>query len=40
MHARMITAMMSLETKKAMPMPHGLREAIESYRRLTAAGAK
>jgi hypothetical protein len=36
----MVTAMMSLETKKAVPMPHGLREAIESYRRRTAAGAK
>jgi hypothetical protein len=36
----MVTAMMSLETKKAVPMPRGLREAIESYRRRTAAGAK
>jgi hypothetical protein len=27
-------------TKKAVPTPHGLREAIESYWRLTAAGAK
>jgi acyl-CoA hydrolase len=40
LRARMVTAMMSLETKKAVPMPHGLREAIESYRRRTAAGAK
>ena len=40
LHARMVTAMMSLATKKAVPMPHGLREAIESYRRRTAAGAK
>jgi uncharacterized protein YjiS (DUF1127 family) len=35
----MVTAMMSLETKKAVQMPHSLREAIESYRRQTAAGA-
>ena len=28
LRARMVTAMMSLETKKAVPMPHGLREAI------------
>jgi hypothetical protein len=34
LHARMVTAMMSLATKKAVPMPRGLREAIESYRRL------
>ena len=40
LRARMVTAMMSLETKKAVPMPHGLREAIKSYRRRTAAGAK
>ena len=40
LRARMVTAMMSLKTKKAVPMPHGLREAIESYRRRTAAGAK
>ena len=40
LRARMVTAMMSLETKTAVPMPHGLREAIESYRRRTAAGAK
>jgi 4-hydroxybenzoyl-CoA thioesterase len=40
LRARMVTAMMSLETKKAVPMPHGLREAIESYRRRTAAAAK
>src|SRR6476620_543442 len=35
LRARMVTAMMSLETKKAVPMPHGLREAIDSYRRRT-----
>jgi acyl-CoA hydrolase len=40
LHVRMVTAMMSLETKKAVSMPHGLREAIEFYRRRTAAGAK
>ena len=39
LRARMVTAMMSLETKKAVPMPHGLREAIDSYRRRTGAGA-
>jgi 4-hydroxybenzoyl-CoA thioesterase len=39
LRARMVTAMMSLD-QKAVPMPHGLREAIESYRRRTAAGAK
>jgi 4-hydroxybenzoyl-CoA thioesterase len=39
LRARMVTAMMSLETKKAVPMPQGLREAIETYRRRTAAGA-
>jgi acyl-CoA thioesterase FadM len=32
----MVTAMMSLETKKAVPMPQGLREAIEAYRQRTA----
>ena len=36
----MVTTMMSLETKKAVPMPHGLRETIESYQRRTAVGAK
>jgi hypothetical protein len=36
----MVTTMMSLETKKAVPMLHGLREAIESYQRRTAVGAK
>jgi 4-hydroxybenzoyl-CoA thioesterase len=40
LRARMVTTMMSLETKKAVPMLHGLREAIESYRRRTAVGAK
>ena len=31
----MVTAMMSLETKKAVPMPQSLREVIEAYRRRT-----
>jgi 4-hydroxybenzoyl-CoA thioesterase len=35
LRARMVTAMMSLETKKAVAIPEGLREAIESYRRRT-----
>ena len=36
LRARMVTAMMSLETKKAVPLPQGLRDAIESYQRRTA----
>ena len=40
LRARMVTAMISLDPKKAVPMPHDLREAMESYRRRTAAGAK
>jgi hypothetical protein len=35
----MITAMMSLETKKAVSIPDGLREAIAAYRRRTAGMA-
>ena len=35
LRARMVTAMMSLETKKAVPMPQGLRDAIEAYRQRT-----
>jgi hypothetical protein len=31
--------MMSLETKQAVAIPDGLREAIEAYRQRTAAGA-
>jgi 4-hydroxybenzoyl-CoA thioesterase len=38
LRARMVTAMMSLETKKAVPMPDALRAAIESYQRRTASG--
>jgi 4-hydroxybenzoyl-CoA thioesterase len=36
LRARMVTAMMSLETKKAVPMPKPLRDEIESYQRRTA----
>jgi 4-hydroxybenzoyl-CoA thioesterase len=35
LRARMVTAMMSLETRKAVPMPQSLREVIEAYRRRT-----
>jgi 4-hydroxybenzoyl-CoA thioesterase len=38
LRARMVTAMMSLETKTAVPMPDALRGAIESYQRRTARG--
>ena len=33
LRARMVTAMMSLETHKAVALPQGLRDAIEAYRR-------
>jgi len=36
LRARMVTAMMSLETRKPVPMPQQLREAIEAYRQRTA----
>jgi 4-hydroxybenzoyl-CoA thioesterase len=36
LRARMVTAMMSLDTKKAVPMPKPLRDEIESYQRRTA----
>ena len=39
LRARMVTAMMSLETRKAMPLPPKLRDAIEAYRRRTANAA-
>jgi acyl-CoA thioesterase FadM len=39
LRARMVTAMMSLETKKAVTMPQSLREAIEAYRQRTAERA-
>jgi 4-hydroxybenzoyl-CoA thioesterase len=38
LRARMVTAMMSLETKTAVAMPDALRTAIESYQRRTASG--
>jgi 4-hydroxybenzoyl-CoA thioesterase len=38
LRARMVTAMMSLETREAVPVPQALRDAIESYRRRTANG--
>jgi len=31
----MTTAMMSLETRRAVPLPEALREGIESYRQRT-----
>jgi 4-hydroxybenzoyl-CoA thioesterase len=37
LRARMVTAMMSLETRKAVPLPQPLRDQIESYQRQTAA---
>jgi 4-hydroxybenzoyl-CoA thioesterase len=38
LRARMVTAMMSLETRKPVPMPEPLRHAIESYRERTSIG--
>jgi 4-hydroxybenzoyl-CoA thioesterase len=38
LRARMVTAMMALQTGKAMPMPAPLRDAVESYRRRTTGG--
>ena len=35
LRARMVTAMMSLETHKAVALPQGLRDAIEAYRQRT-----
>jgi len=32
LRARMVTAMMSLETRKSVPLPQALRDVIESYR--------
>lgn len=37
LRARMVTAVMSLETRKPVPIPAALREAIEAYQRRTAA---
>ncbi len=39
LRTRMITAMMSRNTGKPVPLPQTLRDAIESYRRRTADGA-
>jgi 4-hydroxybenzoyl-CoA thioesterase len=39
LRARMVTAMMSLETRKPVPMPEALRGAIEAYRSKTAHDA-
>ncbi len=36
LRARMVTAMMSLETRKPVPLPQALRDAIEAYRARTA----
>ncbi len=36
LRARMVTAMISLDTQKAVPMPKPLRAEIESYQRRTA----
>ena len=38
LHARMVTAMMSLETRKPAPLPQALRDKIESYCQRTANG--
>jgi 4-hydroxybenzoyl-CoA thioesterase len=38
LRARMVTAMMSLETRKPVPLPQELRDAIESYRSRTMNG--
>ncbi len=35
LRARMVTAMMSLETRKPVPLPQPLRGAIEAYRKRT-----
>ncbi len=39
LRARMVTAMMSLETRQAVPLPDALRAKLEAYRRRTAAEA-
>jgi len=36
LRARMVTAMMSLDTRQPMPMPQPLRDAVEAYRQRTA----
>ena len=37
LRAHMVTAMMSLQTRKPVPMPQALRQAIETYRARTAS---
>jgi 4-hydroxybenzoyl-CoA thioesterase len=37
LRARMVTVVMSLDTRKPVPMPQALRDAIEAYQRKTAA---
>ena len=39
LRARMVTAMMSLETRKPVPLPQVLRDKIESYWQRTANGS-
>jgi 4-hydroxybenzoyl-CoA thioesterase len=39
LRARMVTAMMSLETRQAAPLPGDLRDKLEAYRRRSAGGA-
>jgi 4-hydroxybenzoyl-CoA thioesterase len=39
LRARMVTAMMSLESRKPVPLPQGLRDKIEAYRQQTTPGA-
>ena len=39
LRARMVTAMMSLETRAAVPLPDDLRDRLEAYRRRSADGA-
>ena len=38
LRAHMVTAMMSLETRKPVPLPQALRDKIEAYQRKTAGG--
>ncbi|HWX31562.1 MAG TPA: hypothetical protein VNZ53_29535 [Steroidobacteraceae bacterium] len=38
LRARIVTAMMSLEARKAVPLPRALRDAIDSYRQRTTDG--
>jgi 4-hydroxybenzoyl-CoA thioesterase len=39
LRARMVTAMMSIETRQPVPLPQPLREAIEAYRQKTTPAA-